>query len=78
MQAGSFFELRRTARKLLAKYGQFSAGIRTGVEAASRGLQLLHESDVDSCTWSKGRQSILDTLREFDYELYEYRYFVAY
>ena len=76
-----------TARhaNLLAKYGQFGAGIRAGVEAASRGLQLLHESDVDSCTWSKdiynafqelSRQAILDTLREFDHELYEY--FVAY
>ncbi len=46
---------------------------------------MLHESDVDSCTWSKdiynafqelSRQAILDTLREFDCELYEY--FVAY
>ncbi len=70
--------------KLLAKYGQFGAGIRAGVEAASRGLRLLHESDVDSCTWSKdiynafqelSRQAIHDTLREFDYELCEY--FVA-
>ena len=46
---------------------------------------MLHENDVDSCTWSKdiynafqelSRQAILDTLRGFDYELYEY--FVAY
>ena len=74
-----------TPRELLAKYGQFGAGIRAGVEAAPRGLQLLHENDVDSCTWSKdiynafqelSRQAILDTLRGFDYELYEY--FVAY